>query len=74
MINWHPISTALTDGTFVLLRGGSTNELGMSDDEPKGSAARPVVGKWDGEYWVFAFWDSDWHSVYYNPTEWALIE
>jgi hypothetical protein len=73
-VNWQPISTALTDGTFVLLRGGTTSDFDVFDDELEDSTGRPVVAKWDGGRWVYAFWDGAWRSAYYSPTEWALIE
>jgi hypothetical protein len=73
-MDWRPIATAPQDGTFVLLRGGSTKSDYAFWDEPDDGSSRAVVGKWDGEDWVYAFWDSAWRSAYYNPTEWALIE
>ncbi len=77
---WKPIDSAPKDGTWILLRGGKTNEefypLKASPDND-----RPVVAKWltmddvdscnDG--WGFCHWDGMWYSLYENPYEWAEI-
>jgi hypothetical protein len=81
-INWQDISTAPKDGTWVLLRGGTTDEeeghelngfqYGASDVD----RARPVVAKWNEytESWVYDCWDGDWRSSYKNPTHWVWLK
>ena len=76
----HKMKTAPTDGSWVLLWGGETEESG--DDMTDGvDDKRPVVAKWIGwrEYgrteggWVYANWDGRWRSFYVHPTHWSPL-
>lgn len=64
MTDWQPIETAPKDGTFVILKGGEHDE---------GYGAPCVVAFWDGRFWVYAYWDTNWRSSYRNPTHWMPI-
>jgi hypothetical protein len=71
-MGWQPIATAPQDGTWVLLRGGSTTDEYCLDHESDADTKRPVTAKWHDSEWVFAFWDGEWRSQYSNPTEWRI--
>jgi hypothetical protein len=72
--DWRPIESAPKDGTFCLLTGGAfwdqDFETFVVDNQPQQPA---VVGFWLDYCWCYAFWDSEWRSVYYNPTHWMPL-
>lgn len=80
-IEKRPIETAPKDGTWVLLFGGNSCEDFYNHKQPPEEfLKRPIVARWepdydadDGGYWVYAFWDGEWRSIYDAPTHWAPL-
>lgn len=85
-MEWQLIDTAPRDGTWVLLKGGKTDEdFYLTTEGADAMATRPVVGKYDAndeamgfypkfnDTWLFSFWDGSWYSRYGNPTHWVAI-
>lgn len=77
-MKWQPIETAPKDGSFVLLKGGTTTEHDYNKEGVETS--RPVVAKWENyenalleSSWVFCYWDGAWRTSYENPTHWAKL-
>mgnify|MGYP000408477748 CR=1 FL=1 len=78
MSGWQDISTAPKDGTWVLLKGGKSNDdaFGVWDDVFNPPA---VVAKWieDNTFvkqrWQFAWFDAGYFGEYENPTHWMPL-
>lgn len=72
-MNLQPIETAPTDGTWILLSGGRTDEDFCMEDNHPSDLSRAVTGKWFEGEWVFSFWDGAWRGTYCCPKYWADI-
>ena len=69
VMQWRPIEIAPTDGSWILLTGGSI-EYGWDnmDDQPV-----MVVGQKMTEGWQFAWYDGGYYGEYVCPTQWMPL-
>ena len=84
-MEWQDISTAPRDGTVVLLCGGEAGDdfsnRELLDPKIVTIVSRPVTAVWVPKhlpyhrgYWAYAYWDSEWRSLYENPTHWMPLD
>lgn len=74
---WQTIESAPRDGTWVRLKGGTSDDPEDRDPEDMDPVPPVVVARWEpkwGGAWVYAYWDGAWRSQYFNPTHWAPAE
>lgn len=79
MHSWYDISSAPRDGTWVILKGGNTNE-DFYNGGNDGKSQRPVIAfwepsanEWEDGTWCFGYWDGSWYNCYEKPTHWMPI-
>jgi hypothetical protein len=83
-MTWQPIDTAPKDGTWILVWGGKTDEVGEWDKHEEVFMNRPVVAHWrppkvwqtEEGYWQFANYDSGYYGDFskdHEPTHWQPL-
>ena len=77
MSDWHPIATAPTDGTWVLLTGGSF-EYGWEGDSEPPMVVGQFTHKLNGQQlsegrWQAAWYDGGFLGEYEEPTHWRPL-
>ena len=75
-MNWQDISTAPTDGTWILLTGGKIDYGWDVDDKPNivvGQVTNELNGYESKRRWQFAWYDGGYYGEYENPTHWMPL-
>jgi hypothetical protein len=75
---WKPINSAPTDGSFILIRGGSMEIQSYEDDDVQWLKAPMVVARFIKKefsltFWEMAIYDGYCSLEYENPTEWREL-